>query len=258
MGDGREVGLPRRVKVVPVRSHVVERDVLRDEGEPVVRRQRDHEPSGSDVQLSGPDVDAAPVGVDAAGGRGPFVVRRGVHRAGDEGVDAIGTDDDRGAFLDRGAARVLATDAHDSAVFDDELLDGETGAQLGAGLGGGVGQQRVEDRAADAHDRVDAADRGRRALEHHGTEVEPHRSRERCAGCAHTVEQTPSIEPRDSHGLDRVSREHIAREGCSVEHEHPSALAGQEHGGRRTRAAASNDNCVVHLFLPWIVWTRPW
>ena len=155
----------------------------------------------------------APVGVDATACRGTLLVGGCVHRSGDERVDAIGTDDDRRAFLDDGAARVAATDAHDSAVFNDELLDGEAGAHFGARFGSGIREQRVEDRAANAHDRVDAT---RTAVGVPSSTTGPKSNLKADVNGA-PVARTRSSRPhrsslRDTSGLDRMPREHIARE----------------------------------------------
>ena len=133
----------------------------------------------------------------------------------------------------------------------DELGDAHPEADLGPGLDGGVGQQRVDDRAADADGAVDAVDRDRAALEDEVPEVEPHGRGERDAGGPHPVEQAPALQAGHAGGLDGVAGEDVARERGPVDDEHPAALAGQQHGGGGAGAAAPDDDGVV------LEWTCP-
>ncbi len=177
---------------------------------------------------------------------GLLVVGRRTDGAGHEGVGAVGADHDGGALLDGGAGGVAAPDADHPAVVPEQLLDGEALAHLGARLGGGVGEQRVDDGAADADGLAGAVDRCGLALEHDGPEVEAHGVEERRAGGPDAVEQAPPRQPGGAGGLDRVAGQDVARERGPVDDEHPAASAGEEHGGGGAGAAAPDDDGVVH------------
>ncbi len=66
---------------------------------------------------------------------------------GDAGVAPVRTDDDAGTLYCGLSVRVVAADADDRPVLDDELIDGESFANLGAGGGGRVDQDLVEQRS---------------------------------------------------------------------------------------------------------------
>ena len=101
--------------------------------------------SGADVGLEAAvHRQAAPVGVVARLQRRLLVVLLGADGVGDQRVPAVGADDHAGVLGDGLAALAVAADAGDAAVLDDDVLDGESLADLGAGLGGGIDEQLVQ------------------------------------------------------------------------------------------------------------------
>jgi hypothetical protein len=143
------------------------------------------------------------------------------------------------------ACSVNCTDAGDAPAVSRQVLQRYAFAHLGAGSHGGIDQQLVEDRAAGTVHRVRAAGL---LWRHEGQVAEPKRDlRDRgTAGGAQGVEKSPAREPVDAVALDEVGGHDVAREGVAVEHQHLVALAGQEHGCRRTGAARADDDGVVH------------
>ena len=101
------------------------------------------------------DGDTLPVRVVQEASRGLLSGRRGLDLAADQGVLAVGAHDQPCGLGHGLPAGRPAPDAGDDAVPDGQPVDSEALADLGAGGSGRVHEDRVEDRATRAVERVD-------------------------------------------------------------------------------------------------------
>ena len=121
-------------------------------------------------------------------------------------------------------------------------------AHLGAGLGGGVGEQRIDDGAADAHGGVDAVDRrracprGRRRRSRSGPATRTAR-RWRAPGRGGPTRASRAMPAGWMVWPESTSLGNVARSTTSTRR----PAAGQQHGGGGAGAAAPDDDGVVHL-----------
>jgi len=187
---------------------------------------------------------AAPVAVIAAQDLRLLVVLLGTNRSGDERAAAVCSDDHVGLLGDGLAALGVAADTGDAPFLDDDVLDGETLADLRACLGRAVDEQLVEHGASRT-----VRDRGvgcpRASGDRERAEVERVRVDRRTTGCREPLEQSPLAKRRHSGRVDDVGRHRVARERRPVDDEHVVPLAREKHRGGRPGAARSDHDCVV-------------
>jgi hypothetical protein len=134
-------------------------------------------------------------------------------------------------------------------VLRDQVLHREMLAQLGAGAGRGVREDRIEDRAARRKRVAATVVRRRRADEREFADVERHAPNRRTAGRRDGVEQAPAPEPRDARRPDDMRRDCVVGKRGAIDEQDAVPFARQQHRGRRSGAARSDDDDVVHAGL---------
>ena len=154
-----------------------------------------------------------------------------LHSLGDERVQSVGADHDPGPLGDGLTALGVSANPDDPVVVEQHLLDGEPFADLGAGRGGGVDEQLVQDDASwGVGHRCVVRPGG--AADHERAEVEHERVDGRASGRRQLVQQPPPPQCGDPQRLHTVRGEGVAGKRRPVQHQHPVAVAGQQHRGR--------------------------
>ena len=202
---------------------------------------------GADVGLEARDRHVAPVGVVGRRQDLRLVVALGLHGLGHQRVLAVGADHHASALGHGRAALGVAADAGDGAVVHHDLLDGERLAHLHPGLDRGLDQQRVEHRPPRTVGVRRAVGRSRGARDRERAEVERVRRDRRATGGLEPLEQSPPGERGHSGRVDEVRRHRVARERRLVDHQHPMALARQQHRGGRPSTARADDDRIPRL-----------
>jgi hypothetical protein len=242
----------------------VQVDVVGLEGAPLAHRSRGDQPGpvvvgregdrlavGREEHLDRPVPRAGPEGVVRALAGRADAVGAGADGAGDEGLLAVGSDDDGGALLERRAVAGRAAHADHPSALPHELGHANAEAHLGAGGGSRAREQRVEHAMVGDVHRVDSSCGFDGLVDARLTGVHDHRPNGRAARCHQRVEQTPPLEV-ERPGCDHVAggRHPPARERGPIEHEHLPAAASQLDGGGRTGAPGADDDGVVLRCVP--------
>jgi hypothetical protein len=166
-------------------------------------------------------------------------------RAGDAGVQPVGTHDEPGVELERRTGRVTGGHPDNAAGLRSKAGHRDAEANAGPRGLGGVGDDRVQHAAARGNQEVHAGVLLHLARDRFTPGVEGHLADRRCATGEDPIEQAPTGELDDATTRDGVRRERVARELRTLQHGNVVAHPSQEQSGRTSCCTCPDHDDVV-------------